>query len=107
YPEKQHLIKRLMAYLKNTRAPVLAPVYPCHRDRMPHRGGFVLPLCRRKHHTTVGDARKRRATMIRAVMTPARRLFGEFRELILIFALMLVAGTAIGQPFIVPSGSME
>ena len=45
--------------------------------------------------------------MIRAVMTPARRLFGEFRELILIFALMLVAGTAIGQPFIVPSGSME
>jgi signal peptidase I len=39
--------------------------------------------------------------------TKTQRLFGEFREVLLTLALMLVAGTAIGQPFIVPSGSME
>jgi signal peptidase I len=45
--------------------------------------------------------------MVRSVTTRALRLLGEVRELALVFALVLVAGTAIGQPFIVPSGSME
>ncbi len=36
-----------------------------------------------------------------------KRLFGELKEVALTCALMLAAGTAIGQPFIVPSGSME
>ena len=36
-----------------------------------------------------------------------RRIFDEVRSLVLTGAVMLFAGTAIGQPFIVPSGSME
>ena len=36
-----------------------------------------------------------------------KRLIGELKEVLLTVALVLVAGTAIGQPFIVPSGSME
>jgi len=41
------------------------------------------------------------------VTTRARRIFEEVRGLALTMGLMLLAGTAIGQPFIVPSGSME
>src|ERR1700676_3927129 len=37
----------------------------------------------------------------------ARRGVDELKGLVLTVALMLLAGTAIGQPFIVPSGSME
>ncbi len=37
----------------------------------------------------------------------ARRILDEVRGLVLTGAVMLFAGTAIGQPFIVPSGSME
>jgi signal peptidase I len=37
----------------------------------------------------------------------ARRIFDELRGLLVTGGLMLIAGTAIGQPFIVPSGSME
>ncbi len=37
----------------------------------------------------------------------ARRIFDEVKGLVLTGAVMLFAGTAIGQPFIVPSGSME
>jgi len=37
----------------------------------------------------------------------ARRVFDELKGLVLTGAIMLFAGTAIGQPFIVPSGSME
>ncbi len=41
-------------------------------------------------------------------LTPrTKRLVGELKEIVLTCALMLAAGTAIGQPFIVPSGSME
>ncbi len=36
-----------------------------------------------------------------------RRIFEEIRGLLITGGLMLFAGTAIGQPFIVPSGSME
>jgi signal peptidase I len=36
-----------------------------------------------------------------------RRIFDEIRGLLVTGGLMLFAGTAIGQPFIVPSGSME
>ena len=36
-----------------------------------------------------------------------RRVFDELKGLVLTGAIMLFAGTAIGQPFIVPSGSME
>jgi signal peptidase I len=41
--------------------------------------------------------------------TPSRgkRIFDEIRGLVVTGGLMLFAGTAIGQPFIVPSGSME
>ena len=41
------------------------------------------------------------------VATRARRIFDELKGLALTLGLMLLAGTAIGQPFIVPSGSME
>jgi signal peptidase I len=37
----------------------------------------------------------------------ARRIFDELKGLLLTGSVMLFAGTAIGQPFIVPSGSME
>src|SRR5215472_3235664 len=37
----------------------------------------------------------------------ARRIFDELKGLVVTGAIMLFAGTAIGQPFIVPSGSME
>jgi len=37
----------------------------------------------------------------------ARRIFDEIKGLLVTGGLMLFAGTAIGQPFIVPSGSME
>src|SRR5215475_8878699 len=41
--------------------------------------------------------------------TPSRgkRIFEEIKGLVLTGGLMVFAGTAIGQPFIVPSGSME
>jgi len=39
--------------------------------------------------------------------TRAKRIFDELKGLVLTMGLMLLAGTAIGQPFIVPSGSME
>jgi len=41
--------------------------------------------------------------------TPSRgkRIFDEIKGLLVTGGLMLFAGTAIGQPFIVPSGSME
>src|SRR5690348_6417385 len=39
--------------------------------------------------------------------TRARRVFDEAKGLVVTGAIMLFAGTAIGQPFIVPSGSME
>ncbi len=37
----------------------------------------------------------------------ARRIFDELKGLLITGAIMMFAGTAIGQPFIVPSGSME
>ena len=37
----------------------------------------------------------------------ARRIFDEIKGLVVTGGLLLFAGTAIGQPFIVPSGSME
>ena len=37
----------------------------------------------------------------------ARRIFDEIKGLLVTGGLLLFAGTAIGQPFIVPSGSME
>jgi len=36
-----------------------------------------------------------------------KRALTELKALLLTFGLLLIAGTAIGQPFIVPSGSME
>jgi signal peptidase I len=48
-----------------------------------------------------------------STVTPAptpsrlRRVFDELKGLAITGAIMLFAGTAIGQPFIVPSGSME
>src|ERR1043166_5028882 len=39
--------------------------------------------------------------------TRARRIFDEIKGLVVTGGLLLFAGTAIGQPFIVPSGSME
>jgi signal peptidase I len=46
-----------------------------------------------------------------STVTPApsrmRRVFDEAKGLVVTGAIMLFAGTAIGQPFIVPSGSME
>jgi signal peptidase I len=47
-------------------------------------------------HTTVEPSQSR-----------ARRIFDEIKGLLVTAGLMLFAGTAIGQPFIVPSGSME
>jgi signal peptidase I len=41
------------------------------------------------------------------VATRARRIFDELKGLAVTLGVMLLAGTAIGQPFIVPSGSME
>src|SRR5262249_48252785 len=49
------------------------------------------------------------AEQTRVEPTPSRgkRIFEEIKGLVVTGALMLFAGTAIGQPFIVPSGSME
>jgi signal peptidase I len=41
------------------------------------------------------------------VTTRSRRILDEIKGVAVTGALMLFAGTAIGQPFIVPSGSME
>jgi signal peptidase I len=63
-------------------------------------------LCR--HHLGIWrQLGKAEHTMTAAVTTRARRVFDEVKGLALTCGLMLVAGTAIGQPFIVPSGSME
>ena len=45
--------------------------------------------------------------MVQLAMPRAKRVFEEVRGHVITAALMLFAGTAIGQPFIVPSGSME
>jgi signal peptidase I len=45
--------------------------------------------------------------MTMALWTLAKRVVDEFRGLALTCGLVLIGGTAIGQPFIVPSGSME
>ncbi len=45
--------------------------------------------------------------MAGAATTRAKRIFDELKGFVLTVGLMLLAGTAIGQPFIVPSGSME
>src|SRR5215471_15038771 len=45
--------------------------------------------------------------MLGSLSPRARRIFDEVKGLVLTGAVMLFAGTAIGQPFIVPSGSME
>src|SRR5262249_9534460 len=49
------------------------------------------------------------AEQTRVEPTPSRgkRIFEEIKGLVVTGCLMLFAGTAIGQPFIVPSGSME
>ena len=46
-------------------------------------------------------------TTVKPAPSRARRIFDEIKGLVLTGAIMLFAGTAIGQPFIVPSGSME
>jgi signal peptidase I len=46
-------------------------------------------------------------TMIAAAWARAKPLFAELKSLALTCGIMLIAGTAIGQPFIIPSGSME
>jgi signal peptidase I len=46
-------------------------------------------------------------TTVKPVSSRTRRVFDEIKGLVLTGAIMLFAGTAIGQPFIVPSGSME
>jgi signal peptidase I len=46
-------------------------------------------------------------TTVKPAPSRARRVFDEIKGLVLTGAIMLFAGTAIGQPFIVPSGSME
>jgi signal peptidase I len=46
-------------------------------------------------------------TMITTLWTFAKRVVDEFKGLALTCGLLLIGGTAIGQPFIVPSGSME
>jgi signal peptidase I len=46
-------------------------------------------------------------TTAKPTQTRARRIFDEIRGLLVTGGLLLFAGTAIGQPFIVPSGSME
>jgi signal peptidase I len=45
--------------------------------------------------------------MIAAAWARAKPLFAELKSLALTCGIMLIAGTAIGQPFIIPSGSME
>src|SRR5215472_7335562 len=45
--------------------------------------------------------------MVGSLGPRGRRIFDEVKGLVLTGAVMLFAGTAIGQPFIVPSGSME
>jgi signal peptidase I len=46
-------------------------------------------------------------TTVEPAPTRSRRIFEEIKGLLVTGGLMLFAGTAIGQPFIVPSGSME
>jgi signal peptidase I len=46
-------------------------------------------------------------TTIEPTQSRGRRIFEEIKGLVITGGLMLFAGTAIGQPFIVPSGSME
>jgi signal peptidase I len=46
-------------------------------------------------------------TTVQPTPSRARRIFDEIKGLLVTGGLMLFAGTAIGQPFIVPSGSME
>jgi signal peptidase I len=46
-------------------------------------------------------------TTVKPAPSRAKRVFDEIKGLVLTGAIMLFAGTAIGQPFIVPSGSME
>jgi signal peptidase I len=46
-------------------------------------------------------------TTVEPATTRGRRIFEEIKGLLVTGGLMLFAGTAIGQPFIVPSGSME
>jgi signal peptidase I len=46
-------------------------------------------------------------TMIMSLWTLAKRFVDELKGLALTCGLVLIGGTAIGQPFIVPSGSME
>ncbi len=46
-------------------------------------------------------------TTVEATPSRGRRILDEIKGLVLTGAVMLFAGTAIGQPFIVPSGSME
>ena len=45
--------------------------------------------------------------MIATLWTHVRQLFDEIKGVVLACGLVLVAQTAIGQPFMVPSGSME
>src|SRR5207244_3949798 len=52
-------------------------------------------------------ARRTERTMIATLWTHARQLFDEIKGVVLACGLVLVAQTAIGQPFMVPSGSME
>jgi signal peptidase I len=46
-------------------------------------------------------------TTVEPTPSRARRIYDEIKGLVVTGGLMLFAGTAIGQPFIVPSGSME
>ena len=46
-------------------------------------------------------------TTVEPTPSRGRRIFEEIKGLLVTGGLMLFAGTAIGQPFIVPSGSME
>jgi signal peptidase I len=50
---------------------------------------------------------ERRTRMVGSLSPRTRGILQEVRGLVLTGAVMLFAGTAIGQPFIVPSGSME
>jgi len=58
-----------------------------------------------------GRSRQAEQMTQQSTVTPApsrmRRIFDEAKGLVVTGAIMLFAGTAIGQPFIVPSGSME
>ena len=45
--------------------------------------------------------------MVGSLSPRAKGILHELKGLVLTGAVMLFAGTAIGQPFIVPSGSME